>query len=204
MIAHGPPYHEEEESVECIGIEYIDKCQATETFIDVVTKDELWRLRKCIETIIRPQYRRGVPANLGDPKHGKIKAVQWKAGIEFDLPVAIASVWSKEMQNDSNQRRDKLFQCFMNLAIAVRWGTSYRTSRVHAEKFQDYYQRYLSSLVELYPDISLRPNHHAALHIPQLLLQFGPVHGWWMFPFERVIGNLQKVNTNNKVGKWKR
>jgi hypothetical protein len=32
-------------------------------------------------------------------------------------------------------------------------------------------------------------------------MRYGPVHGWWMFPFERVIGALQKTNTNYKIGK---
>ncbi|KAG2048976.1 hypothetical protein BDR06DRAFT_975564 [Suillus hirtellus] len=32
------------------------------------------------------------------------------------------------------------------------------------------------------------------------LLRYGPMHGWWMFPFERVIGGLQKTNMNYKIG----
>ena len=26
------------------------------------------------------------------------------------------------------------------------------------------------------------------------------MHGWWMFTYERVIGLLQKINTNYKIG----
>jgi hypothetical protein len=33
-----------------------------------------------------------------------------------------------------------------------------------------------------------------------MLLRFGPIHGWWMFPFERVIGLLQQFNTNSEMG----
>jgi hypothetical protein len=31
------------------------------------------------------------------------------------------------------------------------------------------------------------------------------MHGWWMFPFERIIGALQKTNMNYKIGEheWK-
>jgi hypothetical protein len=35
-----------------------------------------------------------------------------------------------------------------------------------------------------------------------MLLLFGPMHGWWMFVFERVIGMLQKTNTNDKLGEF--
>ncbi|KIJ09587.1 hypothetical protein PAXINDRAFT_87272, partial [Paxillus involutus ATCC 200175] len=44
-------------------------------------------------------------------------------------------------------------------------------------------------------------NHHASLHMNEFLLRYGPMHGWWMFPFERIIGTLQKTNTNHKIGK---
>lgn len=40
---------------------------------------------------------------------------------------------------------------------------------------------------------SLRPNHHSALFIGEMLLRFGPVHGWWCFPFGRMIGLLQQI-----------
>ncbi|KAJ7642971.1 hypothetical protein DFH06DRAFT_999285 [Mycena polygramma] len=45
-----------------------------------------------------------------------------------------------------------------------------------------------------------RPNVHVAFHIYDFLILFGPVISWWCFPFERVIGFLQKIHTNNRVG----
>jgi hypothetical protein len=60
---------------------------------------------------------------------------------------------------------------------------------------------YLKSLRDLFPEMKLRPNHHNALYLGELLLRFGPVHGWWMFPFERLIGLLQKINSNKKMGR---
>ncbi|EGO25774.1 hypothetical protein SERLADRAFT_408035 [Serpula lacrymans var. lacrymans S7.9] len=38
-----------------------------------------------------------------------------------------------------------------------------------------------------------------ALHLVECMESFGPVHGWWSFPFERYIGVMQKTNTNNKL-----
>ncbi|KAJ7166892.1 hypothetical protein C8R46DRAFT_899467, partial [Mycena filopes] len=43
-------------------------------------------------------------------------------------------------------------------------------------------------------------NHHFAMHLPAFLLLFGPVHGWWTFPLERLTGKLQRVPTNYKPG----
>ena len=59
---------------------------------------------------------------------------------------------------------------------------------------------YLETLKDLQPTQHLRPNHLNALLVGRYLRLYGPVHGWWMFPFERVIGDLQRVSTNNKPG----
>ena len=194
-----------------IGDEYFEQPawgkKEHEVFVDKITKQELKLLQKDIDSIIRPEYHQAPPRDLGNPGHGKLKADQWKTCIEFDIPVSVAQLWSRETRppgQDRNvtARRDKVFQSIMHLAVAVRWGTSYRTSERHSRLFEENMVAYLRLLLELYPDIQFRPNHHVALHIGPLLTQFGPVHSWWMFPFERVIGILQKVNTNSKMGKY--
>ncbi|KAE9407462.1 hypothetical protein BT96DRAFT_809392, partial [Gymnopus androsaceus JB14] len=45
-----------------------------------------------------------------------------------------------------------------------------------------------------------QPNIHAAGHIYNFLLLFGPVLSWWCFSFEHLIGALQKINTNDHIG----
>src|ERR1700678_1335643 len=175
-------------------------------FIDKLTKHELEKLQQDIKGTNRPEYCQEPPLNLGSPGHGKLKADPWKTCIEFDIPVSVAQLWSREtclgQDRDVVAHRDKVFQSIMHLAVAVRWGASYRTSEHHSQMFDENMVAYLWLLLELYPNIQFRPNHHVALHIGPLLTQFGPVHSWWMFPFERVIGILQKVNTNSKMGKY--
>ena len=40
-----------------------------------------------------------------------------------------------------------------------------------------------------------------ALHLRDYILLYGPVHSWWAYPFERMIGTLQRISTNYKEGK---
>jgi hypothetical protein len=84
------------------------------------------------------------------------------------------------------------------LATAIRWGTSHETEEEHVDVYMRNMRAYLKSLRDPFPAMKLLPNHHNALYLGELLLRFGPVQGWWMFPFERLIGLLQKVNTNKK------
>ncbi|KAJ7783918.1 hypothetical protein DFH07DRAFT_727790 [Mycena maculata] len=43
-------------------------------------------------------------------------------------------------------------------------------------------------------------NIHAAFHIYDFLLLFGPIISWWCFPFERLIGVLQRIKTSDQIG----
>jgi hypothetical protein len=95
----------------------------------------------------------------------------------------------------------KLVHSTFLLAIAIRWATSHRTSEMHAEKYTKTMKSYLETLRDLQPTQRFRYNHLNALLIDRYLRLYGPVRGWWMFPFERVIGDLQQSNTNNKLGK---
>jgi hypothetical protein len=45
------------------------------------------------------------------------------------------------------------------------------------------------------------PNHHYALHAPNQFCQMGPLICLLEFPGERQIWFLQKIKTNNLIGK---
>jgi len=134
--------------------------------------------------------------------------------MEFDIPVSLMKLWSEAVKlwseakstgsdniNDKiNERRSKTLDSTMLLATALHWATSYCTSAKHAAEYTTNMQAYLTTLRDLFPHTDLRTSHHNALFIGEMLLRFGPIHGWWMFPFERIIGLLQQVNTNSKMG----
>ncbi|KAI6000211.1 hypothetical protein F5J12DRAFT_699776, partial [Pisolithus orientalis] len=67
--------------------------------------------------------------------------------------------------------------------------------------YQSYMKWYLQMLPDLYPGFCLSSTHHICLHLAELLEDFGPVHAWRCFPFERHNGMLQKISTNGKHGK---
>ncbi|KAJ3765118.1 hypothetical protein FB446DRAFT_833337 [Lentinula raphanica] len=72
-----------------------------------------------------------------------------------------------------------------------------------AQAYREYIASWTQDLRRLFPHVREgipRPNVHAAGHIYDFLLLFGPVLSWWCFPFERLIGVLQKINTNDHKG----
>ena len=45
-------------------------------------------------------------------------------------------------------------------------------------------------------------NHHLSMHFASMIKWFGPLYGWWIFPFEQYNGMLKCVNINgNDNGK---
>jgi hypothetical protein len=168
-----------------------------------ITKQALSGIREGIRETIRPNWQGHLPVNFGSPEHGKLKADQWRTALEFDIPVSLVRLrYTRQLSGDivRDERLQKLVDSTMDLASAVAWGLSRRTSLKHAERYEFHMKRYLAGIKELFPDYDLKPNHHYALHIPDILCGFGPLHGTWAFKIERLIGRLQKLNTNAKIG----
>jgi hypothetical protein len=53
---------------------------------------------------------------------------------------------------------------------------------------------------QLYGPKELKPNHHWAVHIPDQVLDYGPVYGFWSFLTKRLNKVLKNLNSNNWSG----
>lgn len=169
---------------------------------DYIRHKEIQAIQSAIKSTIRPTWQQAPLKAFGSSQQGKLKANQWRTMIEFDLPITLVELWSEGAKCDlhATKYHSALLDITILLALAVFWGTLQRTSAEHAAKYMYYMQMYLKSLQNLSPAPKLVPNHHTALHIGKQLLAFGPVYGWWAFPYEHLIGALQKINTTYKIG----
>ena len=57
----------------------------------------------------------------------------------------------------------------------------------HHQSFENNYDRFQVSV-----------NHHMALHIPDMIKDFGPSHSFWCFSFERMNGVLSGLPNSNR------
>ncbi|KAG1810292.1 uncharacterized protein HD556DRAFT_1223274, partial [Suillus plorans] len=51
--------------------------------------------------------------------------------------------------------------------------------------------------VSLYGSATIKPNHHYATHVADCVRNFGPLHDFWTFLFERLNKVLKSFKTNN-------
>jgi hypothetical protein len=91
----------------------------------------------------------------------------------------------------------------MALFSAVRLVCMRIMTRSRMMSYRDYMATYIRDLREIHPHIlEHRTIHHMSLHIYDFLELFGPVRSWWCFPFERLIGMLQRQLHNHKFGEF--
>ncbi|KZS90609.1 hypothetical protein SISNIDRAFT_488183 [Sistotremastrum niveocremeum HHB9708] len=166
----------------------------------VLDKFELAEIWRDLKRVIKPSWVAALPSDLGQPRHGKLKSDQWRTAATIFLPVTLIRRWGKLGDSVEETRKKAMLDNTMHLINAIIIATADKTSRKHAERYTFHIQKYLEGYQTLYPGRLLLPSHHAALHLGEFLTQFGPVRAWWTFPFERLIGSLQNMHTNEKLG----
>lgn len=153
--------------------------------------------------MITPSWLTSVPTNLGEPSHGKLKADQWRTLGTTYLPISLIRLWDQvDNDNERSQQCKRLLEVTLSLISAVIIASSRTTSQEKADRYLYYMQNYLTGLRELFPQYKFLPNQHMALHLAEYLRLYGPVHSWWTFPFERLIGMLQRIPNNFQNGKF--
>ncbi|KAJ2933395.1 hypothetical protein H1R20_g3689, partial [Candolleomyces eurysporus] len=89
---------------------------------------------------------------------------------------------------------------FMKLCRALRLLLARQISDQEIDEAEKLLSEYCSELVTLYGKDVICPNHHYAVHTPDCLRDFGPLHGFWTFLFERLNKVLKSYKTNNQGG----
>ena len=170
----------------------------------VATPLTLEHIRDVIKNTTTPSWLGSVPNNFGDAKAGSLKADEWRTLSTVYIPLALISIWGEGSQHDSlddAKRCREILDHTMALTSAVSLLCKRTVTQARAEAYVDYITQYVRDLKELHPRALYRPNHHAAFHIYDFLILFGPVRSWWCFPFERLIGRLQNLPHNHLFGK---
>ncbi|KAI0711247.1 hypothetical protein C8Q76DRAFT_568046, partial [Earliella scabrosa] len=147
------------------------------------------------ENMELPSWISAGPKGFGTTQRGKLSADQWHTVCTVVLPVALIWAW-----DPADTRKMEMLSNFMDLVTAVVIAGLLETSPEHIALYRQYMLRYLNKMKALYPEVTVKPNHHFALHIPDFLEFFAPTHSWRSFAFERFNYMLQRLNTNLTFG----
>lgn len=165
-----------------------------------ITVDVIDHIQTVIKDCVVPTWINTVPKRYGEAVEGTIKADEWRTLATIYLPIALITLFGS--QGSSSREREVLFHT-MALFQAVNILCRYSTSVERMEAYRSLLKTWVDDLPKVHPHTQAqkrRPNVHAAFHIYDFLKLFGPVNSWWTFPFERLIGTVQKINTNTHIG----
>ena len=144
-----------------------------------------------------PSWIGRAPPKLGDGRHGKLSADQWRTACTVNLVITLVRLWGLKSHDD---RKYQMLDNFMDLVTACKLAMMRKTTPRRIELFQQHMRRYLEGIKKLYVYSNLTPNHHLSLHLPKLFENFGPPHAWVCFIFERQLRWLKFIKTSNKFG----
>ncbi|KAI0315724.1 hypothetical protein OF83DRAFT_1043722, partial [Amylostereum chailletii] len=147
---------------------------------------------------ILPSWMTRGPPKIGAPGQGRVGADEWCTVGLVMLPIVLIRAWGAFPQGTTEHR---LLENFMALVVAVQWASHHvMTEQIRAVVLENYHN-YCKTLVQIYGESVLTPNHHFTFHlVVDILKLFGPVRSWWSFPFERYNGIIQRFNTNGRFG----
>jgi hypothetical protein len=173
--------------------------------LKTTTTETIRHIQRVIKQTKTPSWINSVPKNYGENAAGSIKADEWRLLSTIFLPIALVTLWGEvngKPQEDGSYRMcllDHTMTLFQAVTIVCRYSMTAR----RATAYRKFIKQWIDNLFTIHPHAtkhSLRPNVHASLHLYDFLILFGPVVSWWCFPFERLIGTLQRINTNSHVG----
>lgn len=176
---------------------------AARVALPVVTDGLLAHIRMVIKATYTPSWVGSVPSNIGDASAGKLKADEWRQLFTIYLPLALVSKWGEGSDHPSSavaRRSRELLDHTMELVSAVSIACARTTSHQKAQRYEGHIREYLRTMRDVHPNINISTNMHMASHIQEFMRLFGPTFSWWCFPFERLIGFLQRMPNNGKIG----
>ena len=147
--------------------------------------------------MITPTWLTKLPQTFGSAAGGSLKADQWRIIATLYAPLVLIQEWPI---HDQPRSREWL-KSTTDLMSAIYACSSHTVLEHSIKLYETHIVSYLKILKDTFPSYKFVPNDHAALHVIELLRRLGPAHGWWTFPFERLIRELQNFPTNSRMGK---
>ncbi|KAG2746171.1 hypothetical protein P692DRAFT_201867965 [Suillus brevipes Sb2] len=169
----------------------------------ISTPEVMQRIVDVIRTTDTPSSLRSVPYNFGEARAGSLKADEWRTLTTVYLPIALVSLWGEGSQHRTSEvsaNRRAILDHTMSLVSAVHIACLRFMTAARAQAYHGYIVAWIRDLRVLHPHAPHRTNGHMALHVWDYLQLFGPVRSWWCFPYERLIGQLQRLPINHIFG----
>ncbi|MDR3548558.1 MAG: hypothetical protein P4M11_09910, partial [Candidatus Pacebacteria bacterium] len=154
-----------------------------------------------------------VPSDIGrilrkfSSKMSGIKAVEWANWATIFAVPALRTLMQQQQQRQQKKKTpnsrsrvspptgpplllEQHLDLFIRLQKIATILGGYVISKEQIEEVKELLLEYVKSYEQLFGAAAVKPNHHWAQHIPQMLYDYGPPAGWWCQSYERYNGLL--------------
>ncbi|EGG09229.1 uncharacterized protein MELLADRAFT_61408 [Melampsora larici-populina 98AG31] len=159
-------------------------------------KKHLNILREVIRQAHLPSWIGRVPQTVGSSKGGKLKADEWV--VLYEVMIIPAFILFFHRKGHLSCITDhEIVRNTLHLISILKIVRRFEVQDKDLGALKYHIKSYRHGLSELFTSLSVTPNLHMLLHIPQVVRVFGPAPYWTAWSFEATNGSLAKIPTNN-------
>lgn len=159
-------------------------------------------IRRVIREIDKPSWVGAAPEEFGEAVVGTLKTAEWKILYFLYIPFALVFLWGHDTAthhiDETHQQHFKaLLDMTMSLVSAFLILGKKDLNQASADAYRKHLVDWRKAVDQQLPYYRRKPTWHAAFHIWEFILLFGPAYSWWCFVFERLIGSIQRIPRNH-------
>ena len=169
----------------------------------LATPELMRQIQDVIKDTTVPLWINSVPYNYGKAAAGTLKADKWRNMTTIYFLLALISMWGEGSIHQTTLdviKLRKILDHTMLLVLAISLVCMHTVTEARSKAYLDYMIQYISMLPKFHPNANIKPNHHMSMHVPLFMRLYGPTRSWWCFPYERLIGQIQHLLSNHKIG----
>jgi len=153
---------------------------------NIISQQQLQYMQNTCEKFLIPYDTGRIPVKIGSHFSG-FTADQWKMWTTVLSGVLLKGILPE---------RD--YRCWMLFVNACRILSTRIITIPNIHLGHSYLLLFCRQVQDIYGWSAITPNNHLHLHVAACMLDYGPVHSMWCFPFERFNKILGSYHTNNK------
>lgn len=152
----------------------------------IINETDVVVIQERVDTLI-------VPSDIGRIPHkilsgfSSFTADQWKNWVMYYSLIALRDMLSNE-----------IFECWRHFVLACRILCSKQLNMDHVLLGDALLLRFCRRTERLFGWQCVTPNMHLHCHLRSCIVDYGPLHGFWCYAFERYNGILGSMPNNNR------
>ena len=162
---------------------------AFEVWVDnnLISKKHLAQFEDTIRQFIVPNDAGRIPSSIGSG-YGGFTANQWSNWITIFSPIVLNGILPGEH-----------LRCWLMFVRACTLLKPRVITKCDVESADLLLLNFCKEFERLYGKGACTPNMHLHMHLKACLLDYGPPHAFWCYPFERYNGILGQYHTNRRA-----